>query len=118
MPLTIQQGESQHPLITSQPDTALVSENPPALSAVEDVVVQQESDSPSQSQMDLLRERLNKLKTPSKILNSLKSLNDPADMFRLAQARKLRELLKKEMNKQKVCMCFIFVCCLDLYLSI
>ncbi|XP_058613810.1 transcription factor TFIIIB component B'' homolog isoform X3 [Onychostoma macrolepis] len=101
VPLTIQQGESQHPLITSQPDTVLVSENPPALSAVEDVVVQQESDSPSQSQMDLLRERLNKLKTPSKILNSLKSLNDPADMVRLAQARKLRELLKKEMNKQK-----------------
>ncbi len=118
VPLNVQQGESQHPLITSQPDTVLVSENPPALSAVEDVVVQQESDSPSQSQMDLLRERLNKLKTPSKILNSLKSLNDPADMFRLAQARKLRELLKKEMNKQKVCMCFIFVCCLDLYLSI
>ncbi|XP_042604103.1 transcription factor TFIIIB component B'' homolog isoform X4 [Cyprinus carpio] len=104
VPLTIQQGESQHPLITSQPDSVFVSENPPARSAVEDVVVQQESDSgpsPGQSQMDLLRERLHKLKTPSKILKSLKSLNNPADMVRLAQARKLRELLKKEINKQK-----------------
>uniref|UniRef100_A0A8C2AUA9 Myb-like domain-containing protein n=1 Tax=Cyprinus carpio TaxID=7962 RepID=A0A8C2AUA9_CYPCA len=104
VPLTIQQGESQHPLTTSQPDSVFVSENPPARSAVEDVVVQQESDSgpsPGQSQMDLLRERLHKLKTPSKILKSLKSLNNPADMVRLAQARKLRELLKKEINKQK-----------------
>ncbi|XP_043077107.1 transcription factor TFIIIB component B'' homolog isoform X3 [Puntigrus tetrazona] len=104
VPLTVQQGESQHPLVTFQPDTVLVHENPPALPAVEDVVVQQESDSglsPGQNQMDLLRERLHKLKTPSKILKSLKSLNDPADIVRLAQARKLRELLKKEMNKQK-----------------
>ncbi|KAL0163133.1 hypothetical protein M9458_042529, partial [Cirrhinus mrigala] len=80
VPLTVQQGESKHPLINSQPDTVLVHEKPPA---VGDVDVQQESDSgpPSgQSQLDLLRERLNKLKTPSKILNSLKSLNDPADM--------------------------------------
>ncbi|KAL1253272.1 hypothetical protein QQF64_017965 [Cirrhinus molitorella] len=95
--LTIQEGESKHP----QPDTVLVHEKPPA---VEDVVVQQESDSgppPGQSQLDLLRERLNKLKTPAKILKSLKTLNDPADMVRLAQARKLRELLKKEVNKQK-----------------
>ncbi|XP_073680707.1 uncharacterized protein [Garra rufa] len=99
--LTIQQGQSKHPLINSKPDTILVHEKP---SAVKDVVVQQESDSgppPDQSQLDLLRERLNKVKTPSKILKSLKSLNDPADMVRLAQARKLRELLKKEMNKQK-----------------
>ncbi|RXN12954.1 transcription factor TFIIIB component B-like protein [Labeo rohita] len=101
VPLTVQQGESKHPHTNSQPDTVLVHEKSPV---VGDVVVQQESDSGSplgQSQLDLLRERLNKLKTPSKILNSLKSLNDPADMVRLAQARKLRELLKKEMNKQK-----------------
>ncbi|XP_050949960.1 transcription factor TFIIIB component B'' homolog isoform X4 [Labeo rohita] len=101
VPLTVQQGESKHPHTNSQPDTILVHEKSPV---VGDVVVQQESDSGSplgQSQLDLLRERLNKLKTPSKILNSLKSLNDPADMVRLAQARKLRELLKKEMNKQK-----------------
>uniref|UniRef100_A0A673LI66 Zgc:162472 n=1 Tax=Sinocyclocheilus rhinocerous TaxID=307959 RepID=A0A673LI66_9TELE len=104
VPLTVQQGESQHPLITSQPETVLVHENPLARPAVEDVAVLQESDSgppPGQSQMDLLRERLKKLKSPSKIVNSLKSLNDPADIVRLAQARKLRELLKKEMNKQK-----------------
>ncbi|XP_016311536.1 transcription factor TFIIIB component B'' homolog isoform X4 [Sinocyclocheilus anshuiensis] len=103
VPLTVQQGESQHPLITSQPETVLVHENSLAHPVVEDVVVLQESDSgppPGQSQMDLLRERL-KLKSPSKIVNSLKSLNDPADMVRLAQARKLRELLKKEMKKQK-----------------
>ncbi|XP_059398864.1 transcription factor TFIIIB component B'' homolog isoform X2 [Carassius carassius] len=104
VPLTVQQGESQHPLITSQPESILVHENPVARPAVEDVVVLQESDSgppPGQSQMDLLRERLKKIKSPSKIVNSLKSLNDPADMLRLAQARKLRELLKKEMHKQK-----------------
>ncbi|XP_026090177.1 transcription factor TFIIIB component B'' homolog isoform X3 [Carassius auratus] len=104
VPLTVQQGESQHPLITSQPESILVHENPLAPPAVEDVVVPQESDSgppQDQSQMDLLRERLTKMKSSSKIINSLKSLNDPADMLRLAQARKLRELLKKEMNKQK-----------------
>ncbi|XP_016118914.1 transcription factor TFIIIB component B'' homolog, partial [Sinocyclocheilus grahami] len=104
VPLTVQQRESQQPLITSQPETVLVHENPLARPAVEGVAVLQESDSgppPGQSQMDLLRERLKKLKSPSKLVNSLKSLNDPADMVRLAQARKLRELLKKEMKKQK-----------------
>uniref|UniRef100_A0A8C1WLW8 Myb-like domain-containing protein n=1 Tax=Cyprinus carpio TaxID=7962 RepID=A0A8C1WLW8_CYPCA len=104
VPLTVQQGEFQHSLITSQPETILVHENPLSRPAVEDVVVLQESDSgppPGQSQMDLLRERLKKLKSPSKMVNSLKSLNDPADMVRLAQAQKLRKLLKKEMNKQK-----------------
>ncbi|XP_051732942.1 transcription factor TFIIIB component B'' homolog isoform X1 [Ctenopharyngodon idella] len=107
VPLTAQQGESQHPLRTSKPDAVLVHENPPECpvpSNVEDIVVQQESDSgppPGQSQTDLLRERIKKLQSPLKILKSLKTLNDPADMVKLAQARKLRELLKKEMNKDK-----------------
>ncbi|KAK7143231.1 hypothetical protein R3I93_014405 [Phoxinus phoxinus] len=105
--LTVQQGESQRPLRTSKPDTILVHENPPECPvppAVEDMVAQQESGSEpplGQSQTDLLRERLKKLQSPLKILKSLKTLNDPADMVRLAQARKLRELLKKEMNKDK-----------------
>ncbi|XP_067233127.1 transcription factor TFIIIB component B'' homolog isoform X5 [Chanodichthys erythropterus] len=107
VPLTVQQGESQHPLRTSKPDAVLVHENPPECpvpSNVEEIVVQQESDSgppPGQSHTDLLRERLKKLQSPLKILKSLKTLNDPADMVKLAQARKLRELLKKEMNKDK-----------------
>ncbi|XP_048021075.1 transcription factor TFIIIB component B'' homolog isoform X4 [Megalobrama amblycephala] len=107
VPLTVQQGESQHPLRTSKPDAVLVHENPPECpvpSIVEEIVVQQESDSgplPGQSHTDLLRERLKKLQSPLKILKSLKTLNDPADMVKLAQARKLRELLKKEMNKDK-----------------
>lgn len=105
--LTVQQGESQRPLRTSKPDTVLVNENPPECPvppAVEDMVAQHESDSEpplGQSQTDLLRERLKKLQSPLKILKSLKTLNDPADMVKLAQARKLRELLKKEMNKDK-----------------
>ncbi|XDV38402.1 hypothetical protein PO909_007820 [Leuciscus waleckii] len=107
VPLTVQQGESQRPLRTSKPDTILVHENPPKCPvppAVEDMVAQQESDSEpplGQSQTDLLRERLKKLQSPLKILKSLTTLNDPADMVKLAQARKLRELLKKEMNKDK-----------------
>ncbi|XP_056114314.1 transcription factor TFIIIB component B'' homolog isoform X2 [Rhinichthys klamathensis goyatoka] len=107
VPLSVQQGESQRPLRTSKPDTILVHENPPECPvppAVEDMVAQQESVSEpplGQSQTDLLRERLKKLQSPLKILKSLKTLNDPADMVRLAQARKLRELLKKEMNKNK-----------------
>ncbi|XP_060791306.1 transcription factor TFIIIB component B'' homolog isoform X3 [Neoarius graeffei] len=32
---------------------------------------------------------------------ALRTLNDPVDRLRLARARKLRELLKKEMNKEK-----------------
>ncbi|XP_058271050.1 transcription factor TFIIIB component B'' homolog isoform X1 [Hemibagrus wyckioides] len=32
---------------------------------------------------------------------ALRSLNDPVDRLRLARAKKLRELLKKEMNKEK-----------------
>ncbi|XP_067279050.1 transcription factor TFIIIB component B'' homolog isoform X2 [Pseudorasbora parva] len=107
VPSTVQQGESQFPLRTSKPNTVLVHESPPACPvppAVEDMVVQQQSDSeppPGQSQTDLLRERLKKLQSPLKILKSLKTLNDPADMVKLAQARKLRELLKKEMSKNK-----------------
>ncbi|XP_077050125.1 uncharacterized protein LOC143697070 isoform X2 [Siphateles boraxobius] len=107
VPLTVQQGESQRPLRISKPDTILVHENPPECPvppAVEDMVAQQErvSEPPlGQSQTDLLRERLKKLQSPLKILKSLKTLNDPADMVKLAQARKLRELLKKEMNKDK-----------------
>ncbi|XP_039543895.1 transcription factor TFIIIB component B'' homolog isoform X3 [Pimephales promelas] len=106
IPLTVQQGESQRPLRASKPDTILVHENPPECPvppAVEDMVTQQESVSePSlgQSQTDVLKERLKELR-PLKILKSLTTLNDPADMVRLAQARKLRELLKKEMNKNK-----------------
>lgn len=33
---------------------------------------------------------------------ALRTLNDPVDRLRLARAKKLRELLKKEMNKEKV----------------
>lgn len=121
VPLTVQQGESQHPLRASKPDVVLVNENPPECPVppnVEDVVVQQESDSGpplGQSQTDMLRERLKKLQSPLKILKSLKTLNDPADMVKIAQARKLRELLKKEMKKDKVCMCFTLVCFFVVY---
>lgn len=58
-------------------------------------------------QSDPLREKLDKLKSCSKVI---KNLNDPADMVRLAKARKLRELLKMQMSKSKVCIAFcIFV---------
>lgn len=33
----------------------------------------------------------------------MKTLNDPGDIIRLARAKKLRDLLKKELNKDKVC---------------
>lgn len=39
---------------------------------------------------------------------ALRSLNDPVDRLRLARAKKLRELLKKEMNKEKVKCLFLF----------
>lgn len=41
-------------------------------------------------------------KTQQQVPLALRSLNDPVDRLRLARARKLRELLKKEMNKEKV----------------
>ncbi|XP_051533022.1 transcription factor TFIIIB component B'' homolog isoform X2 [Myxocyprinus asiaticus] len=105
--LTSQGGESPCPLKTSQPDSVLVHEDPPdcpAPCAVEDKARQEESNSGvalNQRQPDLLREKLSKSKPSSKILRSLKTLNDPADMIRLARARKLRELLKKEMSRNK-----------------
>lgn len=107
MPLTVQQGDVG---MISPPDTVLdENENPSTTPAVEEMVVQQESDTGApldQSQTDLLREKLKKLKSPSKMIKSLTTVNDPADMIRLVQARKLRELLKKEMIKDKVCISF------------
>ncbi|TRY95108.1 hypothetical protein DNTS_003836 [Danionella cerebrum] len=86
-------------------DSVLVDQNSsecPVLSAKEDVVEQQDSRPVlGQNQIHLLREKLLKLKSPSKFLRSIRSLNDPADMVRLAQARKLRDLLKKEIKKDK-----------------
>ncbi|XP_073790725.1 uncharacterized protein isoform X20 [Danio rerio] len=102
VPLTVQEGGVG---TISPPDTVSdVNENRPTPPTVEEMVVQQESDSgapPDQSQTDLLKEKLKKLKSTSKIIKSLTAVNDPADMIRLAQARKLRELLKKEMVKDK-----------------
>ncbi|XP_051536750.1 transcription factor TFIIIB component B'' homolog isoform X2 [Myxocyprinus asiaticus] len=104
---TVQEGVSLSPLKTSQPGPVLVHKDPPgcpAPLAVEDTAVQEESNSgvaPEQTQPDLLSERFKKRKSSSKILRSLKTLNDPADMIRLARARKLRELLKKEMSRNK-----------------
>ncbi|XP_051960769.1 transcription factor TFIIIB component B'' homolog isoform X2 [Xyrauchen texanus] len=105
--LTSPEGESTCPLKTSQPDSVLVHEDPPdcpAPCAVEDKARQEESNSGvalEQREPDLLVERLSENKSSSKILRSLKTLNDPADMIRLARARKLRELLKKEMSRTK-----------------
>nr|XP_055035802.1 transcription factor TFIIIB component B'' homolog isoform X3 [Misgurnus anguillicaudatus] len=98
---------SQHPLETSQPDSGLLHENPPECpspSALTDTAVRPENRSgldPKQSQSDPLIEKLERLKSSSKVIKSLTALNDPADLIRLARARKLRELLKMEMSKSK-----------------
>ncbi|XP_056302395.1 transcription factor TFIIIB component B'' homolog isoform X2 [Danio aesculapii] len=101
VPLTVQEEGVG---TISPPDTVSDENESRPTPIVEEIVVQQESGPGApldQSQTDLLKEKLQKLKSPSKIIKSLTAVNDPADMIRLAQARKLRELLKKEMVKDK-----------------
>ncbi|XP_065100081.1 uncharacterized protein [Paramisgurnus dabryanus] len=98
---------SLHPLETSQSDSGLLHENPPECPsppALTNTVVRPENScrlDPKQSQSDPLIEKLERLKSSSKVIKSLTALKDPADLIRLAKARKLRELLKKEMSKSK-----------------
>ncbi|XP_056587231.1 transcription factor TFIIIB component B'' homolog isoform X3 [Triplophysa dalaica] len=94
-------SDQQQPLETSQPDPVILHETPPECpipAALDCKVVEPENNSGldlEKDQYDPLRKKLN---SGSKVIKTLK---DPADMIRLAKARKLRELLKMEMSKSK-----------------
>ncbi|KAI5096289.1 hypothetical protein C0J45_13183 [Silurus meridionalis] len=77
---------NQDPAESSQSDPATVSKSQ------NEPIIQDGSDLKS----------LGSSKKPEQhVPQALRTLNDPADRLRLARAKKLRELLKKEMNKQK-----------------
>ncbi|KAI5612746.1 hypothetical protein C0J50_4478 [Silurus asotus] len=77
---------NQDPAESSQSDPAPVSKSQ------NEPVIQDGSD---------FRSSGSSKKPEQHVPQALRTLNDPADRLRLARAKKLRELLKKEMNKQK-----------------
>ncbi|KAI7795636.1 transcription factor TFIIIB component B'' homolog isoform X2 [Triplophysa rosa] len=94
-------SDHQQPLETSQPDPVILHETPPECPfppALDVIVIEPEHNSGLDLEKDQSDPLRKKLKSCSKVI---KTLNDPADMIRLAKARKLRELLKMEMSKSK-----------------
>ncbi|XP_046723756.1 transcription factor TFIIIB component B'' homolog isoform X1 [Silurus meridionalis] len=77
---------NQDPAESSQSDPATVSKSQ------NEPIIQDGSD---------LKSSGSSKKPEQHVPQALRTLNDPADRLRLARAKKLRELLKKEMNKQK-----------------
>ncbi|XP_036444257.1 transcription factor TFIIIB component B'' homolog isoform X3 [Colossoma macropomum] len=78
------------------------SQQPQLAPSEKETVIQEQNDGVSHEKSQSIPQKENaEPRSTAQVPLALRTLNDPKDRLRLAKAKKLRELLKKEMNKDK-----------------